>query len=187
MAADQSARQPLPAATLLFDPELHAAPAVRIRRTRGPYMDKITTMTHLPHPDTAVWRRLKNVPRVIPDLSHTGLMSEMSAPTPAFMRPDGRMTSDLRNTIKERVRALPDIKPNRDMAARDKKRIQQASLGQLYSEENYTNYTHRADDDDDEQTLEESVFEPSVEPGKRTKKPYSTASLATLMLEAEYG
>ena len=23
-------------------------------------MDKITTMTHLPHPDTAVWRRLKN-------------------------------------------------------------------------------------------------------------------------------
>ncbi|KAH8071290.1 hypothetical protein JL720_11500 [Aureococcus anophagefferens] len=112
-------------------------------------MDKITTMTHLPHPDTAVWRRLKNVPR-------------------------------------ERV-ALPDIKPNRDMAARDKKRIQQASLGQLYSEENYTNYTHRADDDDDEQTLEESVFEPSVEPGKRTKKPYSTASLATLMLEAEYG
>ena len=175
--------------SLIFDPELHAAPAVRIRRTRGPYMDKITTMTHLPHPDTAVWRRLKDIPKVIPDLSHTGLQSQMSAPTPAFMRPDGSMTADLRNTIKERVRALPDVTPNRDMAQRDKRRIQQASLGQIYSESNYSDFSQCAKDEDDREadSLELSVFEPPVEPGKRTKKPYSTASLATLMLEAEYG
>lgn len=177
--------------SLIFDPELHAAPAVRIRRTRGPYMDKITTMTHLPHPDTASWRRLKDIPRVIPDLSHTGLQSEMSAPTPAFMRPDGSMTADLRDTIKNRVRALPDVMPNRDMAARDKRRVVQASLGQIYSQSNYSDFSQLRTDDADADSLELSVFEPVFEPGnylgKRTKKPYSTASLATLMLEAEYG
>lgn len=190
MRREHPSRQPVQSATLIFDPVLHAAPSVRLRQTRGPYMDKITTMTHLPHPDTAVWRRLKAPPKVIPDLSHTGLTSEMlSAPTPAFMRPDGRMTSDLRNTIKERVRALPDVKPNRDMAARDKRRIQQASLGNLYSEANYSNYSIQEDDADEglAQALADSVFEPIVEAGKRTKKPFSTASLATLMLEAEYG
>ena len=95
----------------------------------------------------------------------------------------------MRNTIKERVRALPDVKPNRDMAARDKRRIQQASLGNLYSEANYSNYSIQEDDADEglAQALADSVFEPIVEAGKRTKKPFSTASLATLMLEAEYG
>ena len=142
----------------------------------------------LPHPDTAVWRRLKNTPSVIPDLSHTGLQSHMSAPTPAFMRPDGRMTQDLKNTIKEHVRTLPDVKPNRDMAFRDKRRIQQASLGALYSESNYSDFSQlRNEEERDNESLEQSVFEPTIEPGKRTKKPYSTASLATLMLEAEYG
>ena len=44
MADHPPSRQPVQSATLIFDPVLHAAPSVRLRQTRGPYMDKITTM-----------------------------------------------------------------------------------------------------------------------------------------------
>ena len=81
------------------------------------------------------------------------------------------------------MRQLPDAERNADMKHRDAGRTRRPGGSTLAS----LSDAPGALDAEETEMLEQSLFEPQVEPGKRTKKPYSTASLASLMLEMEYG
>lgn len=173
-------------AKLLFDPDLSASPAVRVRHVRGPYLDRLTTTPHLATEKVPAQTAFFAT-ATIPDLTHTGV----TVNGPHLLRPDGSPSTELRQTIATRVHAFPERPPSRDVADRDlaqKARHShvcispklQASIDSLASEEN-----HRADDNDS--TVEDVVFKGLPTPdGRRRRMPYSTASLARMMLEAEY-
>lgn len=75
----------------------------------APYLEQLATI-HLPRSGAAEpWRKLVVQPAVIPDLQHTGIRSDFTFQGQTFMRPDGQVTNELRNTVHERFNAIPKV------------------------------------------------------------------------------
>jgi len=75
----------------------------------GPYLEQLATI-HLPQQADGAsepWRKLVVQPAVIPDLQHTGIRSDFTYQGETFMRPDGQVTNELRNTVHQRFNAIP--------------------------------------------------------------------------------
>ena len=130
----------------------------------------------------------------------------MTAPAAGgdFLLPDGSVSGDLKKSIRQRVRHLPTPHRARDMAARDAERAHRTSSSM--NSEAVSDSRRRASRDEDSTagglsaggfSLADSVFGDDGPPDaikkrtgahapRRQKMPYSTSSLANLMLKAEY-
>ncbi|KAJ1456515.1 hypothetical protein M885DRAFT_517280 [Pelagophyceae sp. CCMP2097] len=193
-------------AALVFDADVHASPAVRYRGARAPYLDKLAAAPHFPHADGALWRRTRTEPYVLPDLSHTGARSNLQPPPPMGLRPDGGVSCAMRYEIQQRVREQRQTAP-RDMRAREQqRRAAKAAAASMHVgpgstasrlEASYFAST-LASPQGSQRSLAYSLADSltrdagskaslSVSSRHRVKQAYSTASLATLMLDAEYG
>ena len=105
---------------LIFDPRTMSSPAVTVRKVRGPYLDKLVSSMHSPHADAAVWRSMASKFPVVPDLTHTGMRTvDIGEHEEDFTRPDGRTTKALRETIKTRMKGIPDPNQSQDVRLRD--------------------------------------------------------------------
>lgn len=141
-----------------------------------PYLEKVSTTT-------AQYDRKSLLAAVtIPDLSHTGLV-----PKRALLRPDGKPSAELKATIATHLQQLPVV-PSKDLKLRIRKDQRLGALMPHSPSQRWLDaYQDPFDESDDEETLTDMVFSTKKKTRRRKKIPYSVASLADAMLQAEFG
>lgn len=168
---------------LLFDPELHASPAVQVYHMRAPYLDKLTSVPHNPI-DSAAWRKSIINPGTVPNLSHTGSMHSQ----PHLLRPDGTVSNALRHAIISHLQRMP-APHQRDVAHRDYERLSRnrASIAMRTTASVDASLSENSccSDDISAGLYVDSIFA-GIQDGRHCKRPYSSASLARMMLQSQY-
>lgn len=168
---------------LLFDPELHASPAVQVCRVRAPYLEKLTSVPHSPN-DSAAWRKSIINPGTVPNLTHTGSTHTQ----PNLLRPDGTVSTALREAIISHLQRMPAAH-QRDIAHRDYERLSRnrasTPMRTSASGDASLSETSCCSDGISASTYVDSIFA-GIQEGRHCKRPYSSASLARMMLHSQY-